>query len=56
MFKKNFFFRLIFFWLLWVFVAVRELSLVAWNRGCSSLLCVGLLLRWLLLQWSTGSE
>ena len=52
-----FFFNLfIYFWLRWVFVAVRRLSLVAASGGYSSLQCTGFSLRWLLLLWSTGSR
>ena len=47
---------LIYFWLCWVFVVVHGLSLVAVSGGYSSLRCVGLSLRWLLLLWSTGSR
>ena len=46
----------LFFWLHWVFVAVRGLSLVAASRGYSSLWCTGFSSRWLLLLWSTGSR
>ena len=46
----------IYFWLLWVFVAVRGLSLVAASGGYSSLWCMGFSLQWLLLLWSTGSR
>ena len=56
----SFFFFLIFkffyFWLRWVFFAVRGLSLVAASGGYSSLRCVGFSLRWLLLLRSTGSR
>ena len=45
-----------FFWLRWVFVAVRGLSVVVANEGCSSLRCVGFSLQWLLLLRSTGSR
>ena len=45
-----------FFWLRWVFVAVRGLSLVVASRGYSSLWCAGFSLRWLLLLRSTGSK
>ena len=44
-----------FFWLSWVFIAVRRLSLVVVSGGYSSLQCMGFSLRWLLL-WSTGSR
>ena len=50
------FFFLIYFWLRWVFVAVRGLSLVAASGGYSSLRCAGFSLRWLLLLRSTGSR
>ena len=52
-FLYKFFF---FFWLCWVFVAARGLSLVAASRGYSSLWCMGFSLWWLLLLWSTGSR
>ena len=46
----------IYFWLCWVFVSVRGLSLVVESRGYSSSQCAGLsLLRPLLLR-STGSR
>ena len=48
-FKKDqrlfFFLKILFFWLRWVFVAVRGLSLVAASGGYSSLQCVGFSLR-----------
>ena len=44
-----------YFWLRWVFVAVRGLSLVAASGGYSSLRCAGFSL-WPLLLWSTGSR
>ena len=44
------------FWLRWVFVAARGLSLVATIGAYSSLWCMGFSLRWLLLLWSTGSR
>ena len=51
------FFKFIYlFWLCWVFVAARGLSLVAASRGYSSLRCTGFSLQWLLLLWSTGSR
>ena len=40
----------IYFWLRWVFIAARGLSLVGASRGYSSLWCGGFLL------WSTGSR
>ena len=57
--NKFIYFIIIFlnFWLHWVFVAARGLSLVAASRGCySSLQCVGFSLRQLLLLQSTGSR
>ena len=47
---KNFFY----FWLCWVFIAARRLSLVVVSGGYSSLQCAGFSLRWLLLLRSTG--
>ena len=44
------------FWLCWVFVAARGLSLVVASRGYSSLRCAGFSLWWLLLLRSTGSR
>ena len=44
------------FWLRWVFVAERGLSLVAVSGGYSSLRCAGFSSQWLLLLWSTGSR
>ena len=56
----HFFFKyiylFIYFWLCWVFVAARGLSLVVASGGYSSLRCVGFSLWWLLLLWSTGSR
>ena len=46
----------IYFWLRWVFVAARGLSLVAASGGYSSLPCTGFCLPWLLLLRSTGSR
>ena len=43
------------FWLHWVFVAVCRLSLVAANGGYSLAVGLGLVIKWLLLLWSTGS-
>ena len=59
--QVNFFFffpvnLFIYFWLRWVFVAARRLSLVAASRGYSSLWRVGFSLQWLLLLWSMGSR
>ena len=45
-----------YFWLHWVFIAARGLSLVAASGGYSSLRCTGFSLQWLLLFWSTGSR
>ena len=44
------------FWLHWVFIAVRGLSLVAESGGSSSLWCTGFSLRWILLLQSMGSR
>ena len=52
----NTFILFIYFWLHWVFVAVRGLSLVVASGSYSSLWCVGLSLWWLLMLWSTGSR
>ena len=49
-------FLFIYFWLCWVFVAARGLSLVAVRGGYSSLTCTGFSLWWLLLLQSTGSR
>ena len=46
----------IYFWLCWVFVSVRGLSLVAASGGHSSLRCAGLSLSWPLLLRSRGSR
>ena len=53
-FKNLFIYLFIYFWLRWVFVAARGLSLVAASGGCSSSRCAGFSLRWLLLLRSTG--
>ena len=50
------FLKFIYFWLHWVFVAERGLSLVVVSRGYSSLRCSGFSLWRLLLLWSTGSR
>ena len=55
-FKINLFILFIYFWLRWVFVAARGLSLVVASGGYSSLRCVGFSLWWLLLLWSMGSR
>ena len=54
----NFFkiYLFIYFWLCWVFVSVRGLSLVAASGGHSSSRCVGLSLSRPLLLWSTVSR
>ena len=46
----------IYFWLCWVFVSVRGLSLVAASGDHSSSRCAGLSLSWPLLLRSTGSR
>ena len=50
------FYLFIYFWLCWVFVSVRGLSLVVASGGHSSSRCVGLSLSRPLLLWSTGSR
>ena len=52
----KFIYLFIYFWLCWVFVSVRGLSLVAASGGHSSLRCAGLSLSRPLLLWSTGSR
>ena len=42
-----FIYLFIYFWLHWLFVAPRGLSLVAVSGGYTSLLCTGFSLRWL---------
>ena len=58
--KKVFFLilliNLFYFWLCWVFVSVRGLSLVVASGGHSSSRCAGLSLSWPLLLRSTGSR
>ena len=51
-----FFYKFIYFWLCWVFVSMRGLSLVAASGGHSSSRCVDLSLLWPLLLRSTGSR
>ena len=51
-----FIYLFIYFWLCWVFVSVRGLSLVAVSRGHSSSRCAGLSLSRPLLLRSTGSR
>ena len=53
-FFKNLF--IIYFWLCWVFVSVRRLSLAAASGGHSSSRCAGLSLSRPLLLRSTGSR
>ena len=57
---KSFFFfdlfDLFYFWLRWVFVAARRLSLASASWGYSSLWYAGFSLQWLLLLQSTGSR
>ena len=55
-FFNKFIYLFIYFWLCWVFGAVRRLSLVAASGGYSLLWCAGFSLRWLLLLHSTGSR
>ena len=52
----NLFFLFIYFWLCWVFIAVRGLPLVAASGGYSLLQCAGFSLWWLLSLWSMGSR
>ena len=47
---------IIYFWLHWVFVAARGLSLVVASRAYSSLRCMGFSLQWPLLLRSMGSR
>ena len=49
-------YKFIYFWLRWVFVAVRGLSLVVSSGGYSSLWCTGFSLRWLLSLQSMSSR
>ena len=51
-----FIYLFIYFWLCWVFVSVRGLSLVAASGGRSSSRCAALSLSRPLLLWSTGSR
>ena len=55
-FHVIFFFNLFYFWLCWVFVSVRGLSLVVASGGHSSSWCAGLSLSRPLLLRSTGSR
>ena len=52
----NLFILFIYFWLHWVLVAARGLSLVVVSGGYSSLWCTGFSLWWLLLLRSMGSR
>ena len=45
-----------YFWLRWVFLAARGLSLVVASGATLLLQCAGFSLQWLLLLWSTGSR
>ena len=51
-----YYYLFIYFWLCWVFVSVRGLSLVAASGGHSSSRCAGFSLSRPLLMWSTGSR
>ena len=55
-FFKLFIYLFIYFWLCWVFVSVRGLSLVVASGGHSSSRCAGLSLSRPLLLWSTSSR
>ena len=55
-FLINFIYLFIYFWVCWVFVSVRGLSLVAASGGHSSSRCAGLSLSRPLLLRSTGSR
>ena len=52
----NLFILFTYFWLRWVFIAARGLSLVVVSGGYSSLRCMAFSLPWLLLLQSTGSR
>ena len=51
-----FFFKFIYFWLCWVFIAARGLFLVTVSGGYSLLQCAGFSLQWLLSLQSMGSR
>ena len=51
-----FFIYLFIYWLHWVFVAVRGLSLVVVSKGYSSFQCMSFSLQWLLLFQSMDSR
>ena len=53
-FKKKKMYLFIYFWLYWVFVAARGLSLVAERGGYPSLRCAGFSLRWFLFVVEHG--
>ena len=55
-FFYEFIYLFIYFWVCWVFVSVRGLSLAAASGGHSSSRCAGLSLSWPLLLRSTGSR
>ena len=55
-FLTLFIYLFIYFWLCWVFVSVRGLSLVAASGDHSSSQCAGLSLSWPLSLQSTGSR
>ena len=55
-FKINLFILFFYFWLLWAFVAVHGLSLVAASKGYCSLRWAGFPFQWLLLLRSTVSR
>ena len=55
-FFNKFIYLFIYFWLCWVFVSVRGLSLVVASGGHSSSWCAGLSLSQPLLLWSTVSR
>ena len=56
LFKKNFIYLFIYFWLRWTFVAVCGLSLVAASGGLLFIVVRGLLIAVASLLWSTGSR
>ena len=55
-FFNKFIYLFIYFWLCWVFVSVRGLSLFVASGGHSSSRCTGLSPSRPLLLWSTGSR
>lgn len=52
--KWSFVLNCLYFWLFWVFLAARGLSLLVASRGHSLLQCTGCSLRWLLLLQQAG--